>query len=181
MSRCDMWETSPFLSFGAAVCIVFILFAHVIWIPTCFLRCHCSHPEYMSVEEKSDLALHCIAHYAQMEDGYGFSAMVKMCLNDKEFLLNWATTRNNSENEEIHPNAISKGLEGGNLFILDQKIPLNQKTPCRLYTTYLCWFHYWCLFPLPVSVLCVLLIAAIHVQIYAEWRAAQNVKNFRSR
>jgi len=189
MSRCklwEMWEASPLLSLVALACLGIIVLSHLFWMDMAYIKCHCHHPDYIDNDEHEALATFCIAYYARFCDQQSFSNTVQRCLHDRQFLINWALTHDPIDQVPIEPDSFLGNIspnerESMSLTIMDRKIPLHENAPCRAYVVILCLFHYWMTFPMVVSIIMGAIIAALHVQIYANWSVAMNTKHYRSR
>lgn len=194
MSRCkiwDWWETSPFLSLCSLACFSLILLAHVLWIPIASLECHCAHPSYADNDEHEALASFCVAYYARFCDSQSFTNVVQRCLHDREFLRNWALTHDPLDDYPIEKDSFlasftEEDIKTMRFAVFEREIPLHHSnelfvSPCRKYTTLLCWAHYWAAFPMIILIVFGAMIAALHVQIYANWRVAENTKLYHSK
>lgn len=165
-------------------CFCLILLAHVMWIPIASLECHCAHPSFIDKEEHEALASFCIAYYARFSDVHTFSKIVYLCLHDKEFLRTWTLTHDPMETYPIENDSMLGGIsdenfESARLEVMERKIPIHgdlETNPCRKYTTLLCWAHYWAAFPMIVMIVLGVVIIALHVQIYVDWKIAENAK-----
>lgn len=182
-ARCavtEWWAESPFLALASFACFMLIVLAHVVWLPMASLRCHCNHMDYMNHEEHEALAKFCIAYYAQYCDRQSFKNVADKCLHDRTFLREWAQThdpiddfRDESAPDSFYDNSI-KGVEGATMYIHNLEIPIRQELPCRLYTTLLCWAHYWFVLPMIALLVFGAVILGLHVEMYGNYRALEN-------